>query len=148
MEYSWVPYAGVGVLVLALLLAAVTAALGVVALRLRTPIPGLSASPGVVALLVAVWLVVIAAFLVNITAYGIQAEEAHFTLPSPPNRVTPVTLACAAASFVIVAVLTPARIRTRLGNALLCACVAPMIFELPFDMIVMTRTSAIPPAPG
>jgi hypothetical protein len=28
-----------------------------------------------------------------------------------------------------------------------CACAGPMVFELPFDLIVLTRTTAIPPAP-
>jgi hypothetical protein len=148
MEYSWVPYAGAGAIVLAIVLIVVTAALVVAATRLRAPIPGPTAGAPVVAILVVVWILSILAFLVDIDVYGIQAKEVAFTLPSPPNPVTPVTLACAGLCFVIVAVLTPARIRTRLGNALLCACVGPMIFELPFDLIVMARTSAIPPFPG
>ena len=94
------------------------------------------------------WLLAIVTFLVDIVVYGLQARQVHLTLPSPPNHVTPVTLVSAGLSFVVVAVLTPARLRTRLSNGLFCACAGPMVFELPFDLIVMARTTAIPPAPG
>ena len=148
MEYSWVAYSGAGALVLALVLALVTAALALAAARLRTPLPGPTASGGAVAFLVVAWLLAIVTFLVDVVVYGLQAYQVRLTLPSPPDPVTPVTFISAALSFVVVAALTPTRLRTRLGNALLCACAGPMIFELPFDLIVMARTSAIPPAPA
>lgn len=147
MEPSWESYTGGGRLVLALVLAAVTVLLVLVAVRLRRPVGGADVGGAVVALLVIAWLLAILTFLVDLVVYSLQAAQVHLTLPSPPNHVTPVTLGCAALSFVAVAVSTPARIRTRLGNALLCACVAPMLFELPFDLIVIARTTAIPPAP-
>jgi hypothetical protein len=148
VEYSWAAFSGVGEIVLALILALVTAGFIVVAVRLRTPVPGPTARGGVTAFLVVAWLLVILTFLVNMVVYAEQAHEVYFILPSPPNYVTPVTLTCAGLSFIAVLVLTPARFRTRLGNAFFCACAGPMIFELPFDLIVMTRTSAIPPTPG
>jgi hypothetical protein len=148
MEYSWVEYSGVGEIVLALVLALVTAGLIVLAVRLRAPVPGPIAGGGVTAFLVVAWSLAIVTFLVNLVAYGEQAREVHKTLPSPPNYVTPVTFVCAAVSFLVVFILTPARWRTRFGNALFCACAGPMVFELPFDLIVMARTSAIPPAPA
>jgi len=41
------------------------------------------------------------------------------------------------------------RYQTRLGSAVVAAMAAPMIFELPFDLIVMTRTyPALPPDPA
>jgi hypothetical protein len=148
MEYSWAAYTGTGAIVLALALALVAAGLVVLALRLRTAVPGPSASGGTVAFLVVAWLLAIVTFLADLVVYGLQARQVHFTLPAPPNHVTPVTIVSAGVSFVVVAVLTPARFRTRIGNAFFCACAGPMVFELPFDLIVMTRTSAIPPAPG
>jgi hypothetical protein len=147
VKYSWIEYSGVGQLVLALVLVLVTAGLIVVAVRMRVPVPGLVAGGGVTAFMVVAWFLVILTFLVNLVAYGEQAREVHKTLPSPPNYVTPVTFVCAGLSFIVVLVLTPARWRTRFGNALFCACAGPMVFELPFDLIVMARTSAIPPAP-
>jgi hypothetical protein len=148
VEYPWAAYTGLGALILSLALALVTAALVVLAVRMRAPRPGPTATDGAVAFLVVAWLLAIVTFLVDIVVYGLQAHQVHLTLPSPPNHVTPVTLVSAGLSFVIVAVLTPARLRTRFGNALLCAGAGPMIFELPFDLIVMARTTAIPPAPG
>ncbi|HEX4058342.1 MAG TPA: hypothetical protein VHX87_08515 [Galbitalea sp.] len=148
MEYSWAAYSGVGQIVLALVLALVTAALIVAAVRRRTPISGPTASGGAIVFMVVAWLLAIVTFLVDLVVYGLQAHQVHFTLPSPANYVTPVTVVCAGISFVAVAVLTPARLRTRVGNAFFCACAGPMVFELPFDLIVMTRTSAIPPSPS
>jgi hypothetical protein len=148
VEYSWAPYGGVGALILFLVLALATAVLVLLAVRRRRPIPGPSASGGAVAFLVIAWLLAIVTFLVDEVVYALQARQVHLTLPSPPNHVTPVTLVSAGLSFVVVAVLTPARLRTGLGNEFFCACAGPMIFELPFDLIVMARTTAIPPAPG
>jgi len=148
VKYSWAAYSGVEQIVLALILALVIAGLVVVAVRLRSPASGPVASGWVTAFLVVAWLLAIMTFLVDTVVYGEQAREVHLTLPSPANYVTPITFGCAAVSFIVVAVLTPKRLRTRLGNALFCACAGPMVFELPFDLIVMTRTSAIPPAPG
>ena len=148
MKYSWVAYSGVEQLLLVLVLALITAALVVFAVRLRTRIAGPVAGGGVTGFLVIAWLLAIVTFLVDLVVYGVQAHEVHFTLPSPANYVTPITLVSAALSFLAVAILTPARLRTRLTNALFCACAGPMFFELPFDLIVLTRTSAIPPAPG
>jgi hypothetical protein len=148
VEYSWEAYSGSGQVVLTLVLALVTAGLFLVAVRLRKSVSGPDARGGVTAFLVVAWLLAIVTFLVDLVVYGEQAREVHFILPSPANYVTPVTFVCAAVAFLLVAVLTPARLRTRLGNALFCACAGPMVFELPFDLIVMARTSAIPPAPG
>lgn len=148
MKYSWLAYSGVGLIVLALILALVTVAFIAIAVRLRAPIPGPAAGGGVTAFLVVAWLLAIVTFLVDLTVYGLQAHEVHFTLPSPPNYVMPVTFACAALSFLAVLILAQGRLRTQFAAALFCACAGPMIFELPFDLIVMTRTSAIPPAPG
>jgi hypothetical protein len=148
VEYSWAPYSGVGGIVLALVLALVTAGFVVVAVRLRAPVPGPGARGGVTAFLVVAWMLAVTTFVVDYFVYVQQAREVEFTLPSPANHVTPVTFACAGVSFLVVVVLTPARLRTKLGNAFFCACAGPMVFELPFDLIVMARTSAIPPAPG
>jgi hypothetical protein len=148
MKYSWASYTGWGAIILALVLAVITAAFIVIAVRKRNPTPGPVASGGVTAILVIPWILAIATFLVNMVAYIEQGHEVHLKFPSPANYVTPVTLTCAAVTFLAVVVLTPARPRTRIANGFFAACAGPMIFELPFDLIVFTHTSAIPPAPG
>ena len=140
MKYSWASYSGVGQIALAAILLVITVALVVAAVRRPTPISGPTARGGVIAFIVVAWILAIVTFLVDLVVYGEQAREVRLTLPSPPNYVTPVTISCAALSFLAVAMLTPTRLRTRLGNAFFCACAGPMIFELPFDLIVMTRT--------
>jgi hypothetical protein len=38
--------------------------------------------------------------------------------------------------------------RVALGSAVIGALAAPWVFEVPFDLIIMTRTAAIPPDPA
>jgi hypothetical protein len=60
-----------------------------------------------------------------------------------------VTLLAAAAIFGVIMTRTGWRYQTRLGSGIAAAMAAPMIFELPFDLIVMTRTyPALPPDPA
>lgn len=80
VEYSWVPYSGVAQIVLALVLALVTAAFVVIAVRRRAPVPGPVAGGGVTAFLVVTWLLAIVTFLVDLAVYGQQARQVH----SPP----------------------------------------------------------------
>lgn len=66
-----------------------------------------------------------------------------------PNPVTPFTEAGAVATFIIIALLTRRQgIKVALLSAFVGAASAPMIFELPFDLIVLNRIyPPIPPAP-
>jgi ABC-2 type transport system ATP-binding protein len=60
-----------------------------------------------------------------------------------------VTLLAAVAIFGLVLSREGWRFQTRLGSAVVAAMAAPMIFELPFDLIVMARTyPALPPDPA
>jgi hypothetical protein len=62
----------------------------------------------------------------------------------------PASMTAAFAIFVIVLIIgLAARPGVRLGSAAIAAMAAPMIFELPFDLIVMARTyPAIAPDPA
>ena len=65
------------------------------------------------------------------------------------DPITPVTFLAAVAIFGIIMTRTGWRYQTRLGSAVVGAMAAPMIFELPFDLIVMARTyPALPPDPA
>jgi hypothetical protein len=57
-----------------------------------------------------------------------------------------VTLTAAVILFVVVFIATPHGLWVRLSSGVIAAMAAPMIFELPFDLIVMTRTYlSVPP---
>ena len=60
----------------------------------------------------------------------------------------PGTLPDAAVTFFVILYLTRGYgWKVALGSAVVGAAAAPMLFELPFDLIVMGRTAAIPPNP-
>ena len=95
--------------------------------------------------MIAIWL--LAMYTDGITAfvYGLQVKEAYPDFVAARVRVgtfvdAPVTF------FVIFSTLTRRwGWRVALASAVIGTAAAPMIFELPFDLIVMARTN--PPIP-
>jgi hypothetical protein len=147
---TWVSYAGTARIVLALGLLAAAAGVAYAGARLRRPLR--PAQPGRTArfLILVTWVLAIATFLVCLTVYAMRVRQEHLLHAVPANNVAPVTAICVVAIFL--AVLLIGRPRSQwvmLGSAAIAAMAAPMIFELPFDLIVMTRTyPAIPPDPA
>jgi hypothetical protein len=85
-------------------------------------------------------------FLIAITVYVLTLTQQVSNLVGPANPITPVTLASAVVSFfVIIALAQNSGFRVAAVSALVGTIAAPMIFEFPFDLIVMWRT--YPPAP-
>ena len=144
---TWSPYAGSGSVILAVVLLIVTGVLTCFAIRLHYPLvvkrPGkfLSAS------LLGMWLLSVTAFLMAATIYAradIQ-QNIHFT--GPMNPIFPVTAASGALAFFVIVYLAQwSGFRVAVVSAIVGTIAAPMIFELPFDLIVMGRT--YPPAPA
>ena len=73
----------------------------------------------------------------------------HMIEASPTNPISKVTIVSAIAAFVIITYATRRNgLKTALTSALVGTLAGPMIFELPFDLIVMNRTfPPIPPYP-
>ena len=100
--------------------------------------------------MITVWSLSLATFLVAFTTYGLQIYQQHLLGVPPTNPISPITDLCGLATFVIVAYLTRNHgLKVAIGSAFVGTAAAPMIFELPFDLIVMGRTyPPIPPAPN
>jgi hypothetical protein len=65
----------------------------------------------------------------------------------PTNPITPITDISGITTFIIIAYVTRNHgLKIALGSAFVGTAAAPMIFELPFDLIVMGRT--YPPVPS
>jgi hypothetical protein len=76
-------------------------------------------------------------------------QQDHLAQPTPTNPITPATFTAVVVTFLVVARTAPTGSPRRLWSAVIGALAAPMIFELPFDLIVMSRTyPPIPPYPG
>jgi hypothetical protein len=94
--------------------------------------------------MIAIWLLAIYSVLVATIVYGLQVKQAYPDFVAPHVRVgtfvdAPVTC------FVILYLTRRWGWKIALSSAVIGTAAAPMIFELPFDLIVMTRTN--PPIP-
>jgi ABC-2 type transport system ATP-binding protein len=147
---GWVSYGGDAKIELAAGLLAVAGCAAYAGIRLRRPVRAVRPPTSVVVLMFSLWVVALIAFLVGLAVYVQQFVHDYPHIRSGVhNPITPVTLLAAAAIFGIIMTRTGWRYQTRLGSAVLGAMAAPMIFELPFDLIVMARTyPALPPNPA
>jgi hypothetical protein len=148
---TWVSYSGDARIWLALGLLAVAG--GVVLAGIRLPLPVRATQPGPagrIAMILA-WITSIVAFLVCLTIYARQYVHVYgAAAAAPKSPVAPVTLSAVVVVFVVIMLIARGLPRgTRLASAAIGAMAAPLIFELPFDLIVMARTyPAIPPNPA
>ena len=147
---GWVGYGGDAKIELAAGLLAVAGCAAYAGVRLRRPVRAVRPPTSVVVLMFSLWAAALIAFLVGLGVYVKQFLHDYPDIRSGVhNPITPVTLLAAAAIFGIVMTRTGWRYQTRLGSAVVAAMAAPMIFELPFDLIVMARTyPALPPDPA
>jgi hypothetical protein len=146
---TWVSYAGTARIVLALVLAAAAVGVAYTGVRLRHPLR--LAAPGRTAsfLMLVTWVFAITAFLVCLTIYAQQARHEHVIHAAPADPIAPVTAVCVVTIFIVVLIVARAHSqRVMLASAAIAAVAAPMIFEFPFDLIVMARTyPPLPPDP-
>jgi hypothetical protein len=100
--------------------------------------------------LVAIWILSILTFLVNVGIYSLLLNQAKFTGTIPNNPITKFTLSFAFLSFLIIFQINIEKgLKVAFWSAALAAMAGPMVFELPFDLIVMGRTyPPIPPDPA
>ncbi len=144
---NWSPYIGSGSTILAVVLLIIAGLLIFLAVRLPHPIAVKRPGWSVGALIVLIWVLSTATFLVALTAYGkaLVQQEGHVT--GPTNPITPVTFTSGLLAFVAISALTrQSGFRVAVGSAIVGSIAAPMIFEFPCDLIVMGRT--YPPSPA
>jgi hypothetical protein len=146
---TWVTYAGSARIVLALVLLAVAG--GVALAGARLPLPVQAARPGqaVTVFLLVAWVVALAAWGVAVAAYAVQLQQDHLLHAAPQDPIFPVTLTASIVIFFVVLYRGPSGGWPKLVSAVTAAAAGPVIFELPFDWIVMARVyPPIPPHPG
>jgi ABC-2 type transport system ATP-binding protein len=147
---GWISYGGDAKIELAAGLLAVAGCAAYAGIRLRRPLRAVRPPKSVVALMFSLWVVALVAFVAGLGIYVRQFlhDYPHIT-SAVSDPIAPVTLSAAAVLFGIVMTRTGWRYQTRLGSGIVGAMAAPMIFELPFDFIVMARTyPALAPDPA
>ncbi len=143
---TWSPYVGSNSILLAVVLFIVMGVLMYLAMRLHHPIEVKRPGTFLGVSLVVIWLLAVTTFLVAVIIYvrTLYQQVGHFT--GPVNPITPVTETSGVVAFIAIAYLARrSGFWVAFGSAIVGTIAAPMIFELPFDLIVMWRT--YPPAP-
>jgi hypothetical protein len=137
---TWNPYEGSSALLLALALFVIGCVLVYLGLRQQSPIKVDQSGKIVSILLVTMWCLSIVIFLNSIVMYmqSLIQQVGPFTPPTSP--VSPITYSSGLITFIIIAYLSRLHgLKIALGSAIVGTIAAPMIFELPFDLIVMWR---------
>ena len=153
MAGTWAPYTGTDSVLLMTLLLVIAAVFAYLGIRLRSSIKPARPTRASIVVLVSVWGLSLLAFLVDAVTYGFMLEKANlvavYQSHTAPDPITPVTYISAAATFVIILLLTRKHgFRVALLSAFVGTAAAPLIFELPFDLIVLNRIyPPIPPVP-
>jgi uncharacterized PurR-regulated membrane protein YhhQ (DUF165 family) len=146
---TWVSYASPGLLILATILLIIAGILVYLGARLHHPL--VAQSPGVIAtvFMLLIWFLSIVTLLVASAAYVVQLHQWLLVGTAPASPVASVTLLSALVTFIVTACINRKwGKKLALLSAALCAMAAPMIFELPFDLIVFQKTyPPIPPSP-
>jgi len=140
----WVSYGGGEAILLAIALLAVAGGFAFAGKRLRAPVgvtrPGSTAA----GFMIAIWLLGIYTVLVATYVYGLQVRQAYPGFVAARVRVG--TFVYAFVTFFVILYLTRRwGWKVALASAVIGTAAAPMLFEFPFDLIVMTRTN--PPIP-
>ena len=147
---TWLSYGGPARLLLAIILAVAAAGIAYAAIRLPLPIgPALRSKTGRRAS-VLIWLLSLVVLVVCLAiAVKHEVDQHLFQGGAPTDPITPVTLVAAGLTFFIILIAGSGYGgRIAFLSAVVGAMAAPMIFELPFDLIVMTRTyPPVPPDP-
>jgi hypothetical protein len=148
---TWASYGGDARTWLALGLLAAAGAAVLAGIRLPLPVRFNRPGPACRGALLAAWGTSISALLVCGSIYFRQAIDdiraSGLSAPLPRLTILPVTLTAAAVLFFIIISRRSPDLPTRLASAAIGAIAAPMIFELPFDPIVVFRFHTLPHAP-
>ena len=140
----WVSYGGGEAILLAIVLLVVAGGFAYAGKRLRAPL-GVTRPGGIVAgFMIAIWLLAVYTAGVATFVYGLQVKQAYPGFVAARVRVG--TFIDASVTFFMILYLTRRwGWKVALASAVIGTAAAPMIFEFPFDLIVMTRTN--PPIP-
>jgi hypothetical protein len=147
-EGTWIGYSGTARIGLAVVLLALAGGLAYAGTRWPGPFQARRPRPAAANLMLAIWFLAIMTFLVCVSVYVHQLRRDFPGRTAPTDPITPVTLLGVGAVFLVILIASRGSPVARFGSAVIGALAAPMIFELPFDLIVMTRTYPIPPDPA
>jgi hypothetical protein len=140
----WASYSGAAAIYLAIGLLVVACAFAYAGRWLRVPLKLKRPEGPAAAFMVAIWLLAIYTDGIAAFVYGLHVRETYPDFVAARLRVG--TFVYALVTFFVILYLTRRwGWKVALASAVIGTAAAPMIFELPFDLIVMARTN--PPLP-
>ena len=141
----WVSYSGTARITLAVVLLIIAAAAAYAGTRLRRPARLPHPGRNTTNVMLTAWVVVIFAFLAVLSDLTQQTRQQHPHQVRLMGPIAPVTFTAVGVTFVVIILLGRSYDwPVRLAGAAIGALAAPMIFEFPFDFIVMTRITQVP----
>jgi hypothetical protein len=143
----WVPYEGNAAIVLAIVLLLVAAGFAYAGTRLRAPLRVTRPELTVTWFMIAIWLLANYSVIIVWWVYGLQVREAYPNFVAPRLHRVGTFLVDAPVTFFVILYLTRRwGWKVALASAAVGTASAPMIFEFPFDLIIMWRSN--PPIPA
>jgi hypothetical protein len=143
----WVSYSGGEAIRLAIVLLVVAGGFVYAGKRMHAPLRVMRPRGPAAAFMIAIWLLAIYNLLITTYVYGLQVKATYPGFVAARVRVGTFVDALVTV-FVILYLTRRWGWRVALASALIGTAAAPMIFEFPFDLIIMARTNPpIPPHP-
>jgi hypothetical protein len=140
---AWTDYSGHARIWLAAGLLTAAVAVAAAGIVLPTPIRWPRPGPRARAVVIGAWVASLLALLVCASVYLShlidEMQAAGLTVTKPRETILPVTLAADAALLVILLAYGSSDPRRRPSDAVIAVLAAPMIFELPFDPLIIVR---------
>jgi hypothetical protein len=144
---EWVPYSGNSAIILGIVLLVIAGVFTLLGFKLKKSLSVKIPGRAMTGMLGAVWILSILTFSANANVYGILLQQSKITGTVPDNPITIFTLSFACLSVLIILINNQGK-KAAFWSGILAAMAGPMIFELPFDLIVISRTyPPIPPDP-
>src|SRR5215469_1382930 len=144
---SWVSYGGGEATLLTIVLLVVAFGFIYAGKRLQMPLRIVPTGSTVAWLLIAIWSLAVCTLGVAWSVYELRLREAYPSFVEPRVRVHIFTIIDALVTFFVILYLTRRwGWKVSLHSAIIGTAVAWMIFEFPFDLIVMMRIN--PPIPS
>lgn len=149
---SWAAYTGSSAVILTVVLGIIAVALAILGTRMHRAMGVARPGKAVAFFLCVLWFL---SLVMSLNAVGVYnrafiqqiASGQVARITGAANPITPVTLTGVLVTFIVILVLSRHHgWKTALGSAILGAMVAPWIFELPFDLIIVGKVYTPLPA--
>ncbi len=139
---EWIPYFGNSAIILGVVLLVIAGVFTLFGFKLKKSLTAKAPGKAVGGILIAVWIVSMITFLTDMFVYGfVMVVQEKLTGVTPENPITKFTLLFAFLSFLTLLIINWKKgKKAAFWSGVLAAMAGPMIFELPFDLIVMNRT--------